>query len=429
MTACRTSGEALRSEAWRKLRGVMLEREINLVVKNDNCCGCGGCALISTRVSMELASDGFLRPHLDTSPVEPSVDKKEAQTFKRVCPGRRLAAPTGNKNLTAHPIFGSYVSVWEGSAADESIRHAGSSGGVLTALGVWLTETQEVETVTASRPDGARPTRTVPAVVTSRAEALQAAGSRYAPVSNLAAMDLAASSSVLVGKPCEISAASQYLSNESNGALASRPILLSFFCAGTPSQSATDDLVQKLGMRVEDVSEMRYRGQGWPGRFQVRSGATTAEMSYQESWGKHLGRQVQWRCKLCVDGVGQHADIAVGDYWKADERGFPKFDNSDGNSVIIARTARGHDLLQRAVRAGIIQASPLDLDRVSGVQPLQVLRRITLPGRLLGRLLAGKRIPRYTGYGLVMTGPRLPVQNLRAAAGTFARSLRLRSNR
>lgn len=402
----------------------MLEREINLVVNNDNCCGCGGCALISPRVSMELASDGFLRPHMNTSSVEPSVDKKEAETFKRVCPGRRLAAPAANRGPTTHPVFGSYVSVWEGSATDDSIRYAGSSGGVLTALAAWLTETRQVATVTASRPDGARPTRTVPTVVTSRDEALQAAGSRYAPVSNLAVTDLAAANSVLVGKPCEISAASQYLDAEPDTGSSSRPILLSFFCAGTPSQSATDDLVKKLGVGVEDVSDMRYRGQGWPGRFQVSTEAKTAEMSYQESWGKHLGRRVQWRCKLCVDGVGQHADIAVGDYWKADARGFPKFDDSDGNSVIIARTARGHDLLQRAVRAGVVQARPLDLDRVSGVQPLQVLRRMTLPGRLLGRLLAGKRIPLYTGYGLVRMMPKLPFQNLRAAAGTFARSTR-----
>jgi coenzyme F420 hydrogenase subunit beta len=200
--------------------------------------------------------------------------------------------------------------------------------------------------------------------------------------------------------------------------------MLSFFCAGTPSQHATDRLAQTLGTEVDEVAELRYRGNGWPGNFAVTDRAgNTASLSYDESWGRHLGRALQWRCKLCPDGVGEDADIAVGDYWDADENGYPLFENQQGRSVAIARTRRGHQLLMDAAAAGAINLRAAKLRTVAGIQPLQVQRRSTLLGRLAGRLLAGKRIPYYSGYGLSRLASRNLKDNVAALRGTRSRSV------
>jgi coenzyme F420 hydrogenase subunit beta len=398
-----------------------LEREVNRVIANDNCTGCGVCVLVSHRITVGLDSQGFNRPTV-TGPYTREQDRSEAETFARVCPGVSLRAPSKEGKQT-HRVFGSYVDAWQGWAVDPDFRRAGSSGGVLTALACWLIASGRAQAVAGSGMSEAEPTRTVPLRITSRDTALASAGSRYAPVANTL---LDGSCDALIGKPCEVSGRFQ-LASHSMSDNEQLPILLSFFCAGTPSQHATDDLAKTLGVELSDVTSLRYRGNGWPGEFEVWTGdGRVRTMSYEDSWGYNLGRRLQLRCKLCPDGTGEHADIAVGDYWATDDKGFPVFANADGNSVIIARTQRGAALLAAALDQGVVTLEPIDLDSVAAVQPLQTERRTTLAGRLVGRRLAGYRVPHYKGYNLSHRLVTHAAANLRAAMGTFTRSTGLR---
>ncbi|MET4137448.1 Coenzyme F420 hydrogenase/dehydrogenase, beta subunit C-terminal domain [Pseudarthrobacter sp. PvP090] len=400
-----------------------LLRAVSKVLSNDNCSGCGACALISDRISMVLSEEGYLRPEFANAPGDVPDTSPAASLFREVCPGVRLRAPSPADRPQHHPSFGSYISVWEAWACDEDIRFAGSSGGVLTALGEWLVRSGRIKAAISSAGSPDAPTRTVPVRIMSRKEFLASAGSRYAPVSNIQAINDEQGDVVLVGKPCEISALRR-LQQSTGAAAESIPVMLSFFCAGTPSQKATDHLAQTLGTPVDEVAELRYRGNGWPGNFAVKDRAgNTESISYDESWGQHLGRTLQWRCKLCPDGVGEDADVAVGDYWDADKNGYPVFADQEGRSVAIARTKQGHQLLMDAAAAGAVYLRPASLDNVAAIQPLQVQRRTTLLGRLTGRLLAGKRIPRYSGYGLSRLAGRNVKENLAALRGTRSRSL------
>ncbi|MBI9116199.1 Coenzyme F420 hydrogenase/dehydrogenase, beta subunit C-terminal domain [Sanguibacter suaedae] len=405
-------------------RTTALERAVARVVDNDNCSGCGVCPLVSDRITMGLDDAGFLRPRVDASPIVPrddDQDAQEAELFLSTCPGRAIRAPRSAAGTT-HPIFGRSVEVWQGAASDDEVREAGSSGGVLTALAAWLVTSGRAAEVRGSASGTATPTRTVPVRITTREEALASAGSRYAPVSNTLA---AGEDTPMVCKPCEASGTRRYF--RATGREQESPILLSFFCAGTPSQSATDALCEELGIPAEDVASLRYRGNGWPGNFTITShDGETRTKSYQQSWGQRLGRALQTRCKLCVDGTGEDADVAVGDFWSADERGFPVFDDAEGNSVIIARTERGAALVQGAIAAGVLTVSPVDLDEVARIQPLQNARRRTLAGRLAGRFAAGKAVPRYTGYGLVGHMIWNIPASAKAAIGMFTRTTGLR---
>lgn len=377
--------------------------------------------LVSRRITMDLDSEGFGRPSV-SSPSSGVQDQHEADTFAQVCPGVNLRAPTSEGRRT-HTVFGSYVDAWQGWALDPDFRNAGSSGGVLTALAHWLVSSGRAQAVAGSGMSAVRPTRTVAIRITSRDEALASAGSRYAPVVPTSS-DITCDA--FIGKPCEVSGRFQ-LAAQSPAVQGQLPVLLSFFCAGTPSQNATEDLSRTLGVEPRDVASLRYRGNGWPGKFEVHAtDGRVRAMSYEDSWGNVLGRKLQARCKLCPDGTGEHADIAVGDFWASDDKGFPVFENADGNSVIIARTQRGAALLAAASADGVVTLKPIDLDNAAAVQPLQSERRRTLAGRLVGRWLAGYQIPRYRGYRLL---PRLvghAPANLKAAGGMFTRSTGLR---
>jgi len=390
-----------------------LDARVQAVIEADLCSGCGGCCLLDAGLEMDLV-DGYRRPvRVRSSTASPEA----VAEFDRVCPGILVRAPhRGGRRW--HPVLGAYVGVWSAAAVDSEIRHAGASGGVLTALSAWLTSTGAAHRVIGATADVHQPQRTVTVEIANRADALAAAGSRYAPVSNASSPAATSPDTAFVGKPCEASA----IRALTRSAVAP-PLILSFFCAGTPRQDATDGLVAAFGMDADQVTSLRYRGNGWPGNFTVTDGRKVGSLSYDQSWGEHLGPTVQWRCKVCPDGLGESADVVAGDYWEADERGYPVFEERDGTSALVARTDRGRDLIERAIAAGVLTATPVTADQVVRVQPFQRRRRSTVLGRLVGSLCAGGGVPRYRGFRLLRWVAILPREQIRTARDTRRRVL------
>lgn len=398
-----------------------LASRIARVVESDNCSGCGVCAGLFPGIEMELTAQGFMRPAAAEGRQD-ELSSDEAIMFDKFCPGKNVSAPVLENAAKTHPVFGRAIKVWEGWATDPAFRRAGSSGGVLTTISSYLTHKYQSPAQMVAM-DSSRPSRSIPVRITTRDEALKAAGSRYAPVS-VGSRDLRGLSSV-TGKPCEISAIRASMEGNPES-----PFLLSFFCAGTPSQKATESLIGQLGHSVDNLRSTKYRGDGWPGQFEVASAdGTRASMSYEESWGEVLGKQLQERCKICVDGTGESADVAVGDFWESDEAGYPVFEDTDGRSVVIARSTRGLRIIEECLEEGLLELRPINLDDVAKIQPLQVKRRLTLPGRLLGRILTGQEVPKYRGYNLTAIFLSNIGANIRAAGGTARRRFRSLKNK
>ncbi|MFF1574413.1 Coenzyme F420 hydrogenase/dehydrogenase, beta subunit C-terminal domain [Leifsonia sp. NPDC058292] len=447
-----------------------LDAAITRVVDSGNCSGCGACALLDSGIEMRRNAEGYFRPVRvapapapastaegrvvataapaqpatsrpsatvpvpvpvpvpvteATTPTETRVDPAAVARFEAACPGVTVSAarPAAARR---HPTMGPVVRAWKAWATDSETRHRGSSGGALSAIAAWMLETGQSARMVGATADPAEPRRTVSVTIMSRDQAIAAAGSRYAPTPSAAQPAAVQNGSLFVGKPCEASAVRSLIATRSTADAdlpGSDPVILSFFCAGTPSQHATDALVTSLGIPSDEpLKDLWYRGRGWPGRFTaVRRDGSQADASYEESWGSTLGPAVQWRCKVCADGVGESADITAADFWQSDSQGYPVFAEGAGRSALIARTERGYDIVLRAVEAGVISVTPMEVDDLAAVQPLQTTRRSTLAGRLLGARLAGGRVPKYRGFGLTLLAvPRLR-ETIRMARGTFRR--------
>lgn len=400
-----------------------LDGAIARVVDADNCTGCGACTLLDAGLSMRFDETGFVRPvRVGESSASPDAQHR----FEAMCPGVvvRAVTPAGTKR---HPTMGSYLEVWRAWAADPELRLRGSSGGVLTALSSWLVESGEVPSVISAGASKTDPRQTVSVSISTREEALEAAGSRYAPVALAGAVGEfgrapheGAAGVAVVGKPCEVAALRALGASERAGG--SEPLLLSFFCAGTPSQAATTALLADLGVRPDQhVDELWYRGHGWPGSFTAIADGHRVEASYDRSWGQFLGPTMQWRCKICPDGVGESSDVTAADFWSTDERGYPDFTEGPGYSALIARTARGRDVIARAQEAGVIVTEPISMDEVAAIQPFQHNRREQLAGRLIGARAAGQPVPRYRGFGLLWLSMQRPRSTVRTLRGSFRR--------
>lgn len=392
------------------------------IARSDLCAGCGACAgVFPSRIVMDIAPPGFRRPQ-QTAAL--SADQEE--TFRRFCPafGQKLKA----NGRTDHVLWGPFLEMQTGWATDPDLRFAGASGGALSAVLVHLLESGEVEAVVqiAADPDNPIGNRTV--VSRTRADILAAAGSRYAPSAPLARLyEFVATGKrhAFVGKPCDV-VALRALSDERPEIATAFPVMLSFFCAGVPSETGGQAVLEALGTTPQDVTGFRYRGHGWPGRATatLRDGGERS-MSYHDSWGGILSKHVQHRCKICADGTGKAADIVCADAWESDAAGYPVFDEAEGVSLIVSRTALGARLLDHAVAAGRIRTEPFDVAQLAAIQPGQRERHRALLARLLALRLSGRPVPRYQGLQLWRAARQNPLsRNLRNLLGMLRRVVR-----
>lgn len=377
------------------------------VMRGRLCSGCGGCAAAApAKIGMALQPPGYARP-VQHAPLSDA----EERTVAAICPGLRLdQAAEGRAD---DPIWGPHLGVWTGHAADPGLRHAASSGGVLSALLVHLLESGPerggVEFVlqTAADPENPLGNRTV--ISRTAAEVMAAAGSRYAPSSPLAGIEehLAAGRPfAFIGKPCDVGAL-RALARRDGRVDACIPVMLSFFCAGVPAQAGAQAVLDRLGAPPDEVAAFRYRGNGWPGSAvaTLRDGSERA-MSYLDSWGGILANHVQFRCKICPDGTGGFADLVCADAWECDERGYPLFEEAEGTSLVLARTARGKALLDGAVAAGRLAVTPFPLEGIAAMQPSQRRRKQAIAARLAALRLLLRAAPRYRGFQLIAAARR-----------------------
>jgi coenzyme F420 hydrogenase subunit beta len=287
-----------------------------------------------------------------------------------------------------------------GHAIDRELRFAGSSGGLLSALALHALESGQVDAVAHVHADPDRPTQNILSLSRTRAEILAGAGSRYGATSPLSTIDtlLAQDERLLfIGKPCDISAL-RLLGQQDTRVALRIPLMFAFFCGGMPSLKGTDRVISAMGLDPADVIRFRYRGNGWPGeaRAETQDGAV-GTMSYHDSWGGHLSKEVQFRCKICPDAVGGVADIACADAWYGGESGYPMFDEADGRSLVLTRSEVGDRLLDDAVNAGICAVTDCPIVEVDLMQPGQVRRKRVIFARAAATWVTGQPLPRMRG--------------------------------
>lgn len=315
------------------------------------------------------------------------------------------------ERLHAEQEFGVALEIWEGYAVDPEIRSKASSGGLMTALSLFCLESEGMQFAVHTGIDESIPWHNRTVTSRNRAELLERTGSRYAPSARCDGLQKIEESDgpcVFVGKPCD-SAAVMALRQTRPSLDAKLGLVLTFFCAGTPSTEGTLRLMMEMGYRKEDVTSVRYRGNGWPGRFTVGTRTLEAEprtMTYAESWGKLTGYR-PLRCNLCPDGLGRLSDLACGYAWESydgAETGDP------GRSLVLIRTERGRELLRRAREAGVVTLECVDPAAVMEAQNNLLRRRRELHGRLLGLKAVGMKTPRFAGMSLPESWWKLSVK-------------------
>jgi coenzyme F420 hydrogenase subunit beta len=376
------------------------------IVEGGLCIGCGLCVSIAgaDQVHMVLTAEGRERPT-----ARRGLNAAILERINAVCPGTRVegaaadaeATPAGAAESGAAASAGLEDVVWGSAralaiayAADPTVRHRGSSGGVLTALGQFILSSGRAKFILHVAASARRPIRTERTLSFDAASVLNAAGSRYgpaAPLVDFTALLDRAEPFALIAKPCDIAAVRNLAHIDARVDRYLR-YALTFVCGGVSDLTKSEEVAAGLGIPGGELSLFRYRGYGNPGptRLETHDGRV-AELTYQQMWQDEATWRIQARCKICPDAIGESADLAASDVWPG---GGPGGEDAGFNGIIV-RTARGLELYRAAVEAGALAVTPREVGfrDFDEFQPHQVRKKRAVWARLAGMQAAGRPVP------------------------------------
>ena len=383
------------------------------------CIGCGLCESLAgrDRVEIVMTPEGRERPWLK----EP-LNNETTEAVYTVCPGTEihgLAEDLLTDQTTIDPIWGPLIRLDRGYAADPEVRFRGATGGVLTALAIYLLESGRVNFIAHIAADPKRPMRSVPHISRTKEDVLRASGSRYGPAAPLTQFHSLLDRGepfAFIGKPCDVGGV-RNLAKIDPRVDQLCLYLLTLVCGGASELTKSKAVLAERDLTEEELTLFRYRGYGNPGRTRIETKDGRAfELTYNEMWEDEGTWQLQTRCKLCADAIGETADVAASDVWPG---GGPSGEDAGFNGV-LARTARGVDLVEAAVRDGaLILDKPLTPRDMDNFQPHQVRKK----RRVWARITALKRANRLAPNRSRLRAKRLALENEKENEGINDREM------
>jgi coenzyme F420 hydrogenase subunit beta len=364
------------------------------IVRAGLCIGCGLCESVAGRRRVEMVStaDGRERPR-----ARGVLPADTLRAINAVCPGTRIAGADPGRlapGTPVDPIWGPIATAVRGHATDALVRHRGSSGGALTALGRFLLDSGRVELVVHVAASRQAPMRSERHLSVRPADVLDAAGSRYgpaAPLRDLHGVLDAGRRFALIGKPCDVGAV-RNLARLDPRVDELMAYALTMICGGASQLGKSQEVLHSFGVAERDVTLFRYRGHGNPGATRIEtSEGRVHELTYGQMWEDEQTWRLQARCKICPDAIGEAADLVAGDTWPDAS---PVGEDAGFNSI-LARTVAGAELLRDAVTAGALTVcEPLGPRRLDDFNPHQVVKKRAVGARLLALRAAGRPVPR-----------------------------------
>jgi len=322
---------------------------INNVVKRKLCTNCGTCisACPVSAIFISRKENNF----------EIQVDEKKCTgcgLCLRVCPGLAVDFQNLSRDLFGKdeqvkydPYLGHYRNCYLAYSRDENLRFQCSSGGAITALLLDLLEKKVIDGALVTTMDPRDPLVSKPFIAYTKKELIEAKGSKYTPVVlNQCLKEILKSKRenfAVVGLPCHIQGIRKF--QEIDPILKKKiKICLGLVCGQEVNFIGTRFILRKLGIEAEEVKEIYYRGDGWPGYMKVvLKNGQIKKIPYLSAFKVfNMGFFTPERCFLCPDLTNELADISFGDAW------LPKLiARKEGFNMVITRTKPGQEIFER----------------------------------------------------------------------------------
>ncbi|MHA1272451.1 MAG: Coenzyme F420 hydrogenase/dehydrogenase, beta subunit C-terminal domain [Promethearchaeota archaeon] len=367
-------------------------KAIELIVKKHLCTGCGSCVGICFQNAIVLHYNSWKGIYI------PKIKQDSCNNCGNchvVCPGYPFTYKNinfSNKGeLKSNPFLGAFNSCYIGYSLNDDIRYRSASGGLITQLLIFALEKGLIDAAIVTSFNKENSFKPKAILAESREQIIKASQSKYCPVPvNLIIKEVFKRKDLhdiaFVGLPCQIEGIRLA---ERKFELLRKKIKYHFglFCSHELNFHATNFLLKNLGIRMEEIKKVNYRGYGWPGKIiiEFKNGELKYIKSNHPLWEKvfHCGLFTPIRCVLCNDLSSELADLSFGDAWLPE---IIKEDNI-GTSIVISRTDLGENLLKMGVMEKKINIKEISHKKVfqsqkgySYIKKVNIYSRLKLHG-------------------------------------------------
>lgn len=374
----------------------MSELNLQPVIDNDLCIGCGAC----------MAADPSLGLSLD--PVKQIFEPTHASNSlaASVCPAIAVdyAALQEARFPGSKPgPFGVVESVLLAQSVDVDRNLRASSGGIIKELVLTLLERDDVDGVISL--DHVAGLDFQPKLVTDAEEVDSLPGSIYHNLEKHRVLELLREKQgrfVLIAIPCELEGIFSYIYQVEPHLAERVHSTIGLICGWQYSHHALRAICDYKGIDFDEIEDVSYRGGGPVGKLRIttqggeeHSVNRRIDLSYQTAFDRHFNTP---RCHLCVNHANFLADVVVGDAWLPSTVG-----TRTGISLVIARTAAADDLVTDLAATGRIVLTRVTTNEIMESQT----RRIAFGDfayafadhlRSLGRFVPDLRGPNYSEH-------------------------------
>lgn len=372
------------------------ERLYHDVICPGLCTHCGTCAGLAARaIVMAPDEEGPLPAAVQPAHVPPIVYD--------ACPGRGVDYPALNRyvfgELPESWLTGHVCSAYIGFSQDSEVRRRAASGGVITQTLLYLLRQGLIQGAVVVKQGQPKPWLAEPIIARTEAGIIASSQSVYAPVpvnAILAEMDAFEGRLAYVGLPDQV-AALRKLQQLGHTAACKVDYVIGPYVGTNLYGAAIESYLRSNGIHdLDEVTELRYREGEWPGYLQVKTRSDRILRTEKFYYNYLIPFFVTHGTLLSVDFTNELTDISVGDAWH------PRLETRGGGfSVVLARSARGEELLHAMQTAGEVALAAISTEEALSMHGhmLDFKKRGSFI-RMQWRHMMGRAVPEY-GYAPV----------------------------
>lgn len=306
-------------------------------------------------------------------------------------------------------LIGNHLSCYVGHSTNETIRHNSASGGIATQLLVYAMEKGLIDGALVARARKDNPLLIEGVIAKTTDDVIAASKSKYCPVAvNTGLREILKENGryAVVGLPCHIHGIRK--AEQVFKILKKRIILhIGLLCSHMVSYEGVDLVLSNLHIPKESVTELNYRGEGWPGSMSIKTAnGAVQRLPLMRSWHAYWPVFSSFfftpmRCTMCPDQAAELADVSLGDAW------LPEFKrDKSGESIIVVRTKAAHDFLAALSRDKVMQVREVEDSKLAQSQMVNlILKKKDLGSRLSTLHKFGLNTPKFIPKPRIRSSP------------------------
>lgn len=367
-------------------------------MKSDLCNRCGSCVGLSEGKIIFENREGEFRPVVIHEP-----DEVLSARMLNACAGKNFnfkeyRAHFYKETPSFHTYIGPYNGIFIAHSIDEKIRQAGASGGMISAILIWLLNSGRIDGAVVTGMSKTKPWLAESFIATTPEQILEAAQSKYIITSvNEILPEIAIFKGRLayVGLPGQIQSIRK-LQKASDPAVDAIKYIFGPFYGNTLHFSSVRSFLRSHKIKdFRNINKLYFRYGEWPGnmRVEMTDGRAVELPKFHANY--LIPFHILKNSLLCTDLSNEFTDISGGDAWAPvyEERG-------KGFSMVISRNDTGKAILLQMEKEGLINLTPISEDEAITMHShgYDLKKRGTFI-RIRFRKMLGKSVPDY-GYTL-----------------------------